>query len=280
MHRFLPLFLLLSCQGSPKDDPVNDGVCGTTEARSFVINELFFGRIDEPGVGPGFDLDGLVSEAGDGDGCNKPDLTTASGTPGVDSAFAGLVPILEATEAAAVEGLIHDAIRLGDLLLLFEISGLDSEESDECVQVDVVRASGDPLLGTDGNLLDYQTFARHAEIPPGVVATAYVEDGVLWGSDLDMAFELQVLDEYLDFHLERGQIRLEFAEDGSAFGEFAGVVSVAQILAEFDLDDIGVADLIATAVPVAADIYNPDTNTCDWISITFRFEAVPSFIME
>ncbi len=280
MQRLLPLLFLLACKGPADDAPPNLGVCGTEETQVMVINELYFGRIDEPGIGPGFDLDGIVSAAGDREGCGKPDLVTANGREGIDSAFAGLVPVLEATEAAAVEGLIHDAIRLGDLLLLFEVGGLDDVASDECVQVDVVRGSGDPLLGTDGNLLNHQTFAPHPEIPSGTVASAYVEDGVMWGSDLDIAFELQVLDEYLEFHLERGQVRLEFAEDGTAVGEFAGMVSVEQILLEFDLDDIGVADLIASAVPAAADIYNPDTNTCDWISITFRFEAVPAFLME
>jgi hypothetical protein len=153
--------------------------------------------------------------------------------------------------------------------------------NDDCVDVAVVRGTGIPMIGTDGNLLDHQTFQRHPDIVPGTVTAASITEGVLHADGLDMALELQVLDEFLAFHVTGGRVHIEYDPLGlGTTGYFSGGISVDQILAEFDLDDIGVADLIADVIPAAADLYNAETGECDAISMTFAFEALPAHLFD
>ena len=282
----------LACAPSEDDGPAASlETCDGASGFSMVVNELTFGRQEPVGVTPGFDLDGRISEADDILGCNKPDLVSPDGVPGIDSAFSGLVPVLEQTEAAAVEGLVQDSIRSGELLLVIDVWGVDDADNDDCVSVEVVRAEGTPMLGTDGNLLDGQTFARHPTIRSGTTTTASIQDGRIVASGLSMGLELQVLDEYLAFDMTDGQfsaVRVPEADglDDTGMnyagehwvGVFSGGVSTQQIVDEFALDDIDIADLIATAVPAAADLYNTETNECDRISITFEYQGIPAYI--
>jgi len=286
------LLLLAACTPPEKGAPAAVvKTCDGASGFSMVVNELTFGRQDPVGITPGFDLDARVSEAGDILGCNKPDMVSPEGVPGIDSAFSGLVPILEQTEAAAVEGLVQDSIRSGELLLVIDVWGVDDLDNDDCVSLEVVRAEGTPMLGTDGNLLDGQTFARHATISPGTTISASIQDGFVVAEGLTMGLELQVLDEYLEFDMTDGRFsarRVSAAEGlvdtGLAYagehwvGAFSGGVSTQQIVDEFALDDIDIADLIATAVPAAADLYNPETNECDRVSITFEYQGIPAYI--
>ena len=280
--RTLPLLLaLFACKAEEVERATDASVCEGGPSRVAVVEHLVFGRQEPVGVGPGFDLDGLVSSVDDSSGCNKADLVSPDGSlEGIDSAFSALVPVLEATEAAAVEGLIQDSIRSGELLLAIELTGIDDEVDDDCINAQMVRADGIPMIGTDGNLLDAQTFERHPVIAAGQTTEAWIEDNVFEARGLTMGLELQVLDEYLEFQVTRGAIRGELHPDGRVTGEFAGGIPVQQIVDEFDLGDIDIADLIATAVPAAADLQNPDTGECDAISITFQYEAVGAYLFD
>lgn len=281
MRWLLPALLLIGCSKPDEKKGKAGPTCDGGEPHVAMIRELYFGRQDPVGVGPGFDLDGRVSDATDGQGCNKPDLVSPDGSlDGIDSAFSALVPVLEATEAAAVEGLIQDSIKAGELLLALELTGVDDLQDDDCVSMSMVRADGIPMIGTDGELLDAQTFERHPDIAPGVTEEAWIADGVFEARGMTMRLELQVLDEFLEFDVASGQIRGTLNPDGSMTGVFAGGIPVEQILYEFDIGDIDIADLIATAVPAAADLYNPETGECDAISITFEYDSVPAYLFE
>lgn len=275
----------LAVAGCRKDDPKPAGKaesCDASQTRTAVINELLFARQDPVGVTDGFDLDGRTSSNLDFEGCNKPDLVGPDGAEGIDSAFSSLVPVLEATEAAAVEGLIHDAIRSGELLLVIDLAGVDDPADDDCITASVVRGDGAPMVGTDGNLLDHQTIVRHPEIAPGETAEAWLSDGVFEASGLDMRLQMQILDQALEFDLVGGRIRGTLRDDGSIDGVFAGGVPVAQILGELEgaaIDD-ALVDLINSAFPAAADLYDPVTGTCDRISMTFAYQAIPAFLFE
>ena len=63
-------------------------------------------------------LDNDETQAGDFMGCGIPEQTRPDGTPGIDSACSGLLPDLEATQAVAINGLIEDAIKAGELILM------------------------------------------------------------------------------------------------------------------------------------------------------------------
>jgi len=150
--------------------------------RHLVVRTLGIGRVAE-GISAGFDLDASVTAPGGPTGCGVGDHVDPDGTTGIDNAFAGLMPFLDSTEAAALEPLLQQKINEGELTLLIEIAGLDDTEQDDCVAVRMLRGSGLPQLGTDGLILEDQTFeldetvqvlpsvvivfAQHASAPPG-----------------------------------------------------------------------------------------------------------------
>lgn len=282
--RALLLPLMAACAAPAQDivhQPTWQPVCGDAgDAHTVVINELTWGRIDDDGTALGFDLDGHDSILGDDEGCNKGDLVHPDGTPGIDSAFAGLLPALESTEFQAVEGLIHDSIRNGELLVALETSKVDNLGQDDCVDFRLLQGIGQPILGTDGDLLDDQTIAVDPEIAPVGVSGARIADGELRAHGLEISLALQVLDVFVTFNMHDASLAATLHEDGSATGYFAGGVEVAEIAEAASLDDIDVGDLIVDLVLAAADIRPQGSDTCDQLSITFGFEATPAYVAE
>lgn len=251
------------------------------ETQTLVMSTLSFGRRDENGLAWGFDLDDLVSDAADPAGCYKPDLVDPDGLEGIDSAFSALVPALEATEAKAVETLIQDSINNGNLLLMVQISGIDSEEYDDCVHLRIGRATGAPLLGTDGSLLDGQTFALNPDISPSNVECAVMDHGSVRAGPFSMHLPIQVLDVEVDFAVQNAWIRVDLAEDGTAWGYFDGAVPNSDILRIVEEDDLAsIRDLVTGLIEGAADQHVNEPDTCDGLSVVFEYTGKKAFILE
>ncbi|MEQ1503208.1 MAG: hypothetical protein ABMB14_13310 [Myxococcota bacterium] len=261
--------------GGPPDEAADDGACDAAgDERLYVVQSLVFVR-QEAGVSDGFDLDGAV---GGPDGCGIADFTAPDGATGVDNAFAYVVPALELTEAAAVESLIQAAIESGELLIALDLTELDGETDDACVDLSIGRASGDVLIGGDGRLLGGQTFAPDADAPGFDAPDVALVDGVL-ESPLELVLPLQIFDVALEFALRDGRLRLALQPDGTATGLFAGGVDIAyllQIAAEENVD-AGLHDVMEALLDSWADLAPDETGACSRISITFSFVAVPAF---
>lgn len=276
------LLALLACTAPPEADTAGGDAptCDDpAEAWVGVATWMYFARRADDGTTVGFDLDGVVS---DGDGpqdCGKADLVSPAGTPGIDSAFSGMLPALEATEASAVEGLIQDSIANGELLVLVELTGLDDRMDDDCVTGAVYRGDGQPLLGTDGALLDSQTFdlADGQQVQP--MTGLSVVDGAVDMGPFALDLPLQVLDVELDFHVRDARMHLQLAEDGTFQGYYAGVVPVEDILLIAAEEDLGATgELIESLVTLAADIDATEPGACDGLSIVFELRGAPAFI--
>ena len=254
------------------------GVCAAGgPSTTYVIQQLRFAR-NEGGVSWGSDLDGEVTPTGSTGGCGKPDLTDPEGRPGIDNAFAGLLPAIEQTEGAAISALLQDSIRAGELLLTFELLGLDDLENDACIDVQFGNASGSPLLGTDGELLAGQSYLRDPSVAPSRAEAVVVEGGRLIFR-ADFGIKLQILTAELDLLVTQGEARLDLAPDGSgATGHITGAVHIQTMLDEIDKHGIdqGLKDLIHTVLPAIADLKGPE-GTCDHFSLAFEFDAVPAF---
>lgn len=286
--RTAPLLLLaalaVACKAPEKaaEDGLDTGeapaACASSgPSTTFLMNKVRFARIED-GVSWGSDLDGEVTPAGSTGGCGKVDLTDPEGTPGVDNAFAGLLPALEQTEAAAISGLLQASVGAGELLLTVEMIGLDDYQSDDCIAVQFGNAEGQPMLGTDGELLPGQSFSRNPNDPVTRVDEASVEDGRLVFAS-DFGIKLQILDANLDLAVTRGVVRMDMAPDGqSATGHFTGGVSIDYMLTEIDkyAIDQGLKDLINTVMPAVGDLKG-DSGECDHFSIAFEFDAIPAY---
>jgi hypothetical protein len=289
-----PWLLLLACSndpapasGPPKSDDSAAGDSAEPETcddlsdtEVVVISSLLFSRADEAGVCAGFDLDGLTTAAGDEPGCRIPDYTSPEGLPGVDNAFARLIPALELTEARAVEGLIAAAIESGELLLAIELEDVDSPTDDGCVNLNVLRATGEPMIGTDDTMLPGQTFDRDASLPGSRVEGLRIEGGSFEAGPLDLTLPIQVLDASLEFHMTQGRVHGTIdPETGAMTGYFGGSVDwayLADVAASQGVDPT-VAALLENLLSANADMDLDGDGACGEISVTFVFEAVPAY---
>lgn len=272
------IFAVLGCGAPDTDDKAPSGECDDAgEEQLVVVQRLLFVR-EADGSSDGFDLDGTVSADGGADGCGIPDLTGLDGGTGVDNAFAYLLPALELTEAAAVEGLIQSTIDSGDLLLSIALAEVDDPADDTCVDLAVGRAVGVPMIGTDGRLLSGQTFDPDPDLPVFVVPDVALQGGV-FEAPMELSLPISIFGIDLVFALQDGRIRGELHEDGTMTGIFAGGVEIAyllQIAAEENVDP-GLHDVMESLLSAWADLSPGDDGICREVSITFSFEAVPAF---
>lgn len=270
---------LAACATEP--GPALDECAAGGATLAFLMSEVVFVG-SEDGVSEGFDIDERTSDEYDDLGCEIEDYTSPDGTPGIDNAFAQILPYLSLTEAVALEPLIADAIQSGQLMLVVELSGVDDEVDDACVDMDILRGSGTPLVGTDDVVVAGQTVERDPDGPVSGSADVPLVDGAVTARPVDVAVSFQVLDAAIDFELLQGAIRIQINADGTATGLFAGGLDVASLVhftQGAGIDD-GLVATLEVLLGEAADLEPDETGACQQISVTLAFEAVPVWIFE
>jgi len=283
MLRWMPL-LLIGCSAPGNDGKKNakKDTCrrgGTTEL--LVLRTLNFPR-EEEGVTPGFDLDGDVTEPGGFHGCGVADQVAPDGTEGIDNSFARLRPALDATEASALDDIVHEAINSGGLLAMVQLDDVEDVYDDACVDVSVTSALGTPMVGNDNLMLPAQTFEIDPEAPVSTVGGAEIIDGVLRDGPVDLDLPFQFLDADVIFHLRGGQILLERGENGIYTGVIGGGIDIQDLsdLAHNTGIDQTVEDLLDTILTFNADLSPDENGVCQEISVTLEFEAVKAFFYD
>jgi hypothetical protein len=280
MNRSLLIALaFLGCEPEPEAE--QSGTCALTDAPEVILVRTLHIEVAADGISDGFDLDGVTSTEGGGSGCGIGDYTSPAGVAGIDNAFSRMVPAMEATEAkvSTIEGLVQSAIDSGELLIAFEVGGLDDWTTDTCVAMEVGQASGEAMLGTDGLLLDGQTFDRDDGAPTATLESAAIDAGVLVGRGLSIDLPVQILNAALTLPLRGGMVRIERNGDDLYEGVLAGAVSAAYLdeVANTENIDPTVADLVGTLVTINADLPDDDGTACAALSMTLNFEAVGAY---
>lgn len=280
------LLLLAACGG---DEGAQDTAAAAPACDSpgqtyvFVVSVLEWGRADDAtGVSDGFDLDGYDSTENDPRGCKIDDYTSPGGEAGIDNGFARVLPALEMTEAVAVEGLVAQSIASGDLLVTFELTGVDDLWNDDCVGLSIGRGGGDVLLGTDGMLEEGQTLERDTTLPSTAFQQVSIVDGQLLARPLDWSLPLTIFDVTLDLHLEQGAIRLDIAEDGGVSGVVGGAVDVDYIIevAGSGNIDASIVGLMEALLGAYSDLSPDEDGVCQQISINMQFQTIEAFFFE
>lgn len=246
-----------------------------------VVSTLRFGRI-EGGVSPGFDLDGVVSGSGDGSGCDKADLVDPSGVAGIDNAFGALLPVLEATEAAALEPLVQDFINNGTILLVTELSGFDPDAPGECGAFRVLPGAGAPLVGTDGRLLSGQTLdldpGPYADAVPAEVDATEAFVAHDFGFDLD----IQIFDAAVHLPVQGATVRMTRQDPDHFTATLGGGFLVDAILDS--LLGTGIDAALQDALPgilgAAADLDLDADGSCESVSVSLEVDAVSVWVYE
>ena len=254
---------------------------GRGPSQVLLTRQITFSRADV-GISEGFDLDGFVSGTTDPRGCYVEDFTDPDGVEGVDNSRARLRPILDTTEAAALEPIVQDSINGGALLLMIELSDLDDTTDDACVDVDIFKGYGQPMIGNDGWLLANQTLVLDPESPVTPTSSSFV-DGRLEAGPIDvLALPIQVLDLDSTLELFNARLRLEPNDDGSWRGTLGGGLEVSAIVETATLQNVdpAVFALIEPVLYAVSDLEPDDQGSCQHLSVTMELDLVPAFVYE
>lgn len=273
--------LLAACAPEPAPEAPDVASCAAGPEVVGLFSTISFSLQTDPFVSEGFDLDGEVTDAGSGGGCGIPDDTAPDGTPGVDNAFARLIPALAATPLGGVDAVLGDIVQQGELLLLPRFRGLDAFDADACAQLDIVRGEGVPEVAYDGAVLANQTFDVRTSVEPSVLGEVEVVDGVVEGAGFELGFDVAYLGVEVRFGLKDARLRLNLHEDGTFDGLLAAGVDIADVLdlsSVPNLDPI-VLEIVSGLLGQVADLKGED-GTCSRVSTTFVVEGVPAFLFE
>lgn len=265
----------VGCGGADDSGEPGDEIAGSegSATRWAAATTFELTRAAQDSTVPGFDLDGEVTPPGQGGPCPFTDRTDSEGRKGIDNQLAELTPILEAFVGGAVDGLIQGAVNEGRLLLLFEVV-------DDPPRVSVRRGDGKPYLGTDGLILDSQTFVL-ADEPP-LVETEDVEigaDGRVEAAAPGLTLPVSILREDFDLHLQDVRIRLTPAADGTWTGLIGGGISVDTIVEVAYRASEYEGERMEGPMRNLADLA-PVDGVCTRMSAALAIRAVPAYVFD
>lgn len=265
------VFVLWGCE------PSTSGTCAATPEEVWIVQSLFFGRIDGA-TSPGFNLDAIQ-----GMQCGARDYVSPEGERGIDNQFGGLLPIVEAQAVGGMplDYLVQDSIASGQILLAFELGGVDAWTDDGCVSTRLRRLSGTPLLGTDNLLLSGQTLYPEPTAVINDLGEAAIREGSLEPAPADIVLPISILDARFILNVRDAHIRLTSVDEDHVEGVISGGIDVEEILAVVATLNIP-SDLMATAEALVrgnADLV-PMGRDCAQLSAVLEFRAVRGFIGE
>jgi hypothetical protein len=275
-----------SGDGSGEVTAREDRVGGVNEdlvpqATQYYVAQTFsFARIED-GVTVGFDLDGHTTTS-QAEGCDILDYVSPDGVEGIDSQFATLLPTLEQIGGSALPLLVQAALNEGDLILLFDLQGLDDWQNDDEVAVSLQRGLGQPIIGGNDLMLPFQTFDLDLEKPGAFVEGGVLVDGSLYASPIEVSIPFFVFDSFIEVTLENGVIRMDMQDDGSILATIGGGVSLEQINEIASIPGIGtqINELLPFVAERAADLRTTPGGDCDALSAVVQARLIPAFVFE
>lgn len=282
MRRLFALLLALGVAAPFGCAATVEPTCEPGPSQAYVITALGFTRENPKGVAAGFDLDHRVTLKPESLGCGKTDLVSPNGEQGIDNQLALLVPDIEKRVGNAIDGIIQGAINDGRLLIVFDLKNVQSEDQDQCVDLDVKLAEGKPTLGTDGVVEAFQTFDPRKQGQQISKATGgRIDKRVFTIGPFPLRIPIAIFDVSFMVYIRDAIIRFTIDEEGNLDGLLGGGVSLDEI-AEGVKDGAGLADLIPQIKFIgkaAADLgYDENEGTCSLVSAALAFKARPAFL--
>lgn len=249
---------------------------------TFVVNLL---SIPSPtDMSPGFNLDQLDSRepASDAEAdCEHHAMDYVSTTDpdhvGVDNALAGLLSIL-----GDLDSTLAEQISSGSVLLLIEVTGVDSIEYDSQISLQLYRGQvpggGMPTLGDDGRLAPDQTFEVMETL--GSPVDGDIFDGRVRASVSALPLSLNVMGATVSLTVGSPEVRFDIAaaDDGSLTlgnGSIGGILTHDDISMAVNMINPDFVSTVESVWPTYADITPSadDPTVCDAASIGILFEA-------
>ena len=271
--------------GLEESDEVAANPCGLNAGTdNTTYRPLLFDSV----VVDGFDLDG-VSSADDSGACGQRDYAGADGSDGIDYAFLRIIDMIRPIRPDQVarvvlaeapsEGLINFGIRL---------SGVDSFENDDSVEVFVAPTAEVPLRGTDGEIIPLSSVPIVSNTDWHTTWRGRIVDGVLETEPTDFTLGnvnlIIVFDRVMK--LRDARLRATFTEVREGVVEMRSQLSgwwstdnMLDTIAEIVLA-IGANDgELACSADMWADA-SSDGQSCDLTSMIFQTVAVSGFLTD
>ena len=243
-----------------------------------------------PGMVDGIDLDGIVSTKESPAECMHDDFVGPAGEPGFDLQVWRAVGCVRGFQAGEIATIVVDqAVRDGSMTILVEARGVDDWQEDDSVRVQVFASTDSPPVGGDGSVLPYGTLSAHEDGRyRSEVGAGFIEDGVLLAGPMDVRVRLNIQIVAGDLTFRDAWVRLELQPDGSAHGQIFGFQPVDEFYDIFgrQAGQAGASALGYTCSGLYAALssqadgdFDADAGVCTSISVGYRFEAVPAFIV-
>ena len=277
------LVAAVGCSGDPAPDPFAAPLPAqcptTTREQSMVLTQLVMLRQNPAGVSDGFDLDGRVSGPDDALSCRRRDLTSPTGTPGIDNQLSLLVPALDTATSGALDAAIQAAINNGQLMMAVSIQNLDDRTNDPCVSLVFRRIQGMAFVGSDMRIDPGQTF----DTLPGEVVSRVngrLRNGVIEAGPFPLALPLAVLDARFTVALQDARVRITWHDDDSFDGVIGGGIPAQDLLTAVEGFNITsqVRGIVRTLVLSITDMNQDANGACQAFSAAVSFTARPAFV--
>jgi hypothetical protein len=244
----------------------------------------------EEGQVDALDLDGVVSTAGAPtvSECAHDDLQDLDGQDGVDHRFLHMIDDFPGLQRGQiVDGVIHAAVRNGEMTMLLLVEGLDDPVNDDEVVLQLMSSLDSPLSGGDGSLLPGSTLSAHPDASfQSVEMTAAVVNGqILAGPfEANLDFNIQIVDDAMRLRRAFIRVDLDGAESMSGvLGGFWSLEDLDRIIVEPTTSNGNAAGFDRVQAEAAMAAYadgdpDPSDGDCTSISAAFEFAGVPAFI--
>lgn len=256
--------------------------CGNGQI--YVLDFVTVSAADTNGVAPGFDLDGLQSKAGDQGSCGFDDLTNQYGDSGVDNQYAFVARVLPSQVADTLPGALATSIATGGMSLLLEEVGPAGVADGAAPKALVIRkGTGQPLLGTDGKILEDQSFALEPQPVLGVADTLRWDGSGVRTEPFTFQFKMLFVDKNLSFTFHKARLRYAPDGKGGIVGELGGIVTMDELnglLGFLGGCDEPLREQLAAMVPGFADITLDPAQPCGAFSMGFSFHGVQAHLQQ
>lgn len=217
----------LSAPPTPTMEVVEEHPCGEAQAEPmYAVIRSLTPESEIDGVSRGLDIDGKVTDSG-----LRSDWQSPDGDEGIDNQFTRLLPLIEQIGGEeALNSVVKRTIQNGGLLMMLEVDRLQDRQNDSCVEVELLRAKGTPVIGRDGEVESGQTFDRDPDQPSFEDKQATLKDGVLTAGPFDIELPMNIDTFQVKLTLRGATVRATIAEDGSVEGFISGSIVIQEVL--------------------------------------------------
>ena len=232
----------------------------------------------------GFDLDGAEGAEGM---CAHSDYVGPDGQTGIDFGFLHVMDMIRpARPGQTIETVLASAPSQGLIKVGIRITGVDSFENDDEVELLVTTTADTPLLGTDGQIVPRSSVAVDNDPAFQSVFRGEIVDGVLTAGPADVAVgkvNLLVIQDRV-VSLKDAMIRATLTETSEGIYEVDSILGGWWVRDEME-EAISRAILTIGAnngeLDCVLDSYmdhSTDGTTCDAMSMVFKVKAVSGFL--